>query len=280
MTFEKRSYSVANTFPDHFIMDELVTERTQQLEAPGMAVAELGVSDKNWVMRYNDFVPKLQGRREALCALGNGYFVTRACAPESQANSIHFPGTYIAGVYNRLTTNIAGLTLKHEDLINAPNWLPLTFKIEGGAWFELEKTQIISYQQDLNLQEGVLYRQIRFKDDEGRETGLSERRFVHMQYCHLAGLEIKLAAHNWSGVLTVRGALDGRILNAIGVYTSLEKDKKHLKSTETSVIDDILYLKVQTTQSEITIAEAAGISVFRNDNQKPLSAPILSKLVM
>ncbi len=241
----------------------------QSSEPPGMAVAALGISDKNWVVRYGQFIPKLEGRREALCAMGNGYFVTRAAAPESQANSTHFPGTYFAGVYNRITTDIAGRTLEHEDLVNAPNWLPLTFKIEENRWFELEKAQILSYQQELNLREGILYRNIRFKDEKGRESSLTERRFVHMRHRHLAGLETKLIAHNWSGALTVRSALDGRILNATGVYTTLEKDKKHLEPIEASVTDDILYLKMQTTQSHVTIAEAASTSVLSNN--KPVT---------
>ncbi len=237
---------------------------------PGMAQAEMGVSDKNWVVSYNDFDSHIEGRREALCALGNGYFVTRASAPESQANGIHSPGTYLAGLYNRIQTDIAGLKLEHEDLVNTPNWLALTFQIEEGSWFELEKTQIISYQQDLNLRQGILYRNIRFKDEVGRETSISERRFVHMRHYHLAGLETILTAHNWSGKLTIRSALDGRVLNATGVYTSLEKDRKHLEPIESSVDDDILYLKMKTTQSHITIAEAAHTKVFRNDKIKSI----------
>src|SRR4029077_10501587 len=108
-----------------------------------------------------------------------------------------------------------------------------------------------------------------FKDESGRETSLTERRFVHMRHCHLAGLETKLTAHNWSGKITVRSALDGRVLNAIGMYTPLEKDKRHLEPIEASITDDILYLKMQTIQSHVTIAEAASTSVFSND--KPIA---------
>ena len=232
---------------------------------PGMAQAELGVSDKNWVISYKDFDAKLQGRREALCAIGNGYFVTRAAAAEAQANAIHFPGTYFAGVYNRLVTNIAGRSVEHEDLVNVPNWLCLSFKIEDGNWFELEKTQIISYQQDLNLRQGILYRKILFKDELGRETSIAEKRFVHMRHSHIAGLESIITAHNWSGRLTIRSALDGRVLNATGIYTSLEKDKKHLEAVESSVNDDVLFLKMQTKQSHIIIAEAARTVILLND---------------
>ena len=228
---------------------------------PGMASVDLGVSDKNWVVNYNTFVHELQGRREALCALGNGYFVTRATAAESKANKIHFPGTYVAGIYNRIKTEIAGSSLEHEDLVNMPNWLVLTFKVEDDPWFELEKVEILSYEQDLNLHEGILYRNVRFRDQRGRETSLSERRFVHMRHYHLAGLETKITAHNWSGMLTVHSALDAQVINNSGVYTSLKKDKKHLIPIESSINDDIVYLKVQTIQSHVAVAEAARTNV-------------------
>jgi alpha,alpha-trehalase len=34
---------------------------------------------------------------------------------------VNYPGTYVAGLYNRLRTPIAGRTLENEDLVNAPN---------------------------------------------------------------------------------------------------------------------------------------------------------------
>ena len=55
-----------------------------------------------WLLRYNGFDPRSEGLREALCALGNGRFVTRGAAPEARADDVHYPGTYVAGVFNRL----------------------------------------------------------------------------------------------------------------------------------------------------------------------------------
>ena len=54
----------------------------------------------NWKIIFNEFEPEKESLREALCAVGNGYFVTRGAAPESCASEIHYPGTYMAGVYN------------------------------------------------------------------------------------------------------------------------------------------------------------------------------------
>jgi len=51
----------------------------------------------SWKLIYEDFQPSKESLREALCTLGNGYFATRGAAPESEADKIHYPGTYLAG---------------------------------------------------------------------------------------------------------------------------------------------------------------------------------------
>jgi len=66
-----------------------------------------------WILEYDGFDPKEESLREALCTLGNGYFATRGAAPESRADSIHYPGTYLAGGYNRLQTEIAGRVIEN-----------------------------------------------------------------------------------------------------------------------------------------------------------------------
>ena len=45
-----------------------------------------------WTLVYDDFDPGRQGLREALCALGNGYFVTRGALPEAKADEVNYPG--------------------------------------------------------------------------------------------------------------------------------------------------------------------------------------------
>ena len=80
---------------------------------------------KQWILAYEGFDPDAEGEREALCTLGNGYFATRGTAPEAVADGTHYPGTYVAGVYNRLVTEFAGRVVENESLVNAPNWLPV-----------------------------------------------------------------------------------------------------------------------------------------------------------
>jgi len=73
-----------------------------------------------WSLEYDGYDPAEEGQREALCALGNGFFATRGAAPESRADSVHNPGTYAAGCYNRLRDEIAGHVVENESMVNLP----------------------------------------------------------------------------------------------------------------------------------------------------------------
>ena len=214
------------------------------------------------VLVFDRFEPGQEGLRETLCTLGNGYFATRGASPESNADGVHYPGTYAVGCYNRLTTQIAGREVQNEDLVNLPNWLPLTFRIEGGPWFDLGAAEILSFRQALNLDQGLLSRNIRFRDQSGRVTRLEERRLVNMREPHLAALQLTIAPENWSGRLDVRSAIDGRVVNA-GVARYRGLANQHLVPLSCDSIDDEgIWLKVQASQSEIRIALAARTRVY------------------
>src|SRR5439155_23384347 len=63
-----------------------------------------GLMDSGWTWSYEGYDPQAERLRESLCTLGNGYFATRGAATETLAGSSHYPGTYAAGCYNRLTS--------------------------------------------------------------------------------------------------------------------------------------------------------------------------------
>lgn len=173
-----------------------------------------------WSLAYDGYDPAEEGQREALCTLGNGFFATRGAAPESGADQVHNPGTYAAGCYNRLKDEIAGQVVENESLVNLPNWLMLTFAIDESPWFELDRAEVLSFGQELDLRRGILTRRMQVRDPVGRSTQLMQRRFVHMEQPHLAGLETTITALNWSGRLRVRSGVDGAVENT-GVKRSM-----------------------------------------------------------
>lgn len=218
-----------------------------------------------WSLAFEDFDPAQEGIREALCTLGNGYFATRGAVAWSVADDLHYPGTYLAGGYNRLRTDIAGRVVENEDLVNFPNWLALEFRIDGEDWFEVRTTKLLSYHQELDLRHGMLLRSISFEDGQGRRSTLKERRLISMGDMHLGALELALTADNWSAGVTVRSALDGRVVNT-GAKLYRKFNNKHLEPLAGKAVgEDSVYLMVRTCQSNIHVAQAARTRAFLDE---------------
>ncbi len=219
-----------------------------------------------WVWRYEGYEPSQERLREALCTLGNGYFATRGAAPEARAGEHHYPGTYAAGCYNRLLSEVAGRQVENEDLVNLPNWLPLRFRVaseKGSAarWFTPEEGYLLEYRQSLDLRAGALTRHMRVHTCGKRSLLVVQHRLVHMADPHLAVLRAEFTSDGWSGELDVESGLDGDIRNS-GVERYRALGGHHLIRMHTGAVDPAtLWLRCRTSTSDIRIACAARTRV-------------------
>ncbi len=208
---------------------------------------------------------------EALFTLGNGYLGTRGAMPEASGSKIHYPGTYIAGVYNKLETLIAGRRVVNEDFVNCPNWLYLNYHLNDGRWFDLQNVKILAFRQELNLRRGLLLRLLRWQDEKGRITEILTRRLVSMAEPHYAGIQCVLRPKNYSGEVLFRSGLDGSVTNA-GVERYRQLNSKHLEPVSHGNFGpDGVYLQMQTNQTKIQITEALRTRVFAGEQELPLN---------
>lgn len=239
-------------------------------------VAQAAQPSSAWSLIYEHYDPGAEKLREALCTVGNGCFATRGAAPESVAGAIHYPGTYAAGVYNRLSDDLPAGMVENESLVNLPNWLPLTFRIDDGENFDIDAVEILAFRQILDLRRAVLIRDIRFRDAHGRTTKLRQRRFVSMDRPHVCALETSVLAEDWSGRVEFSSVLDGEVANT-GVDRYRELAGRHLTAHETSApTPDSVLLRVQTNQSRVQIAMAARTTVWRGNEQLPAHRDLVS----
>ncbi len=227
------------------------------------------MASKAWDFTFEGYDPQSEKFRESLCTVGNGYFATRGAAPESKAGQVHYPGTYAAGVYNRLVDNVSGTAIDNESLVNLPNWLALTFRIDGGGWLDIDAVTVLSYRQTLDLRSAVLTREVRFCDDAGRTSSLTQQRFVAMHMPHVGALQTTIVAEDWSGTIEIRSTLDGNVTNSL-VERYRDLANEHLGSVEKREIsDNSVLLTVQTTQSRVPVAMAARSTVWRDGAPVP-----------
>jgi Glycosyl hydrolase family 65, N-terminal domain len=73
-----------------------------------VAELDLGISESDpWLLVFEGFDLAHETHREALPTLGNGYVATRGAMAWRVDDGVQLPGTYLAGVYNRLTSRVA-----------------------------------------------------------------------------------------------------------------------------------------------------------------------------
>ncbi|MBD4426778.1 family 65 glycosyl hydrolase, partial [Xanthomonas citri pv. citri] len=89
---------------------------------------------------------------------------------------------------------------------------------------------------EMDLRRGVLSRTMTFEDEQGRRTTLHTRQFTSLANRHLAAIELTVVAENWSGDLTVRSKIEGRVAN-LNVSDDRTLANQHLEPVQAREID-------------------------------------------
>ncbi|WP_081793257.1 beta-phosphoglucomutase family hydrolase [Intrasporangium chromatireducens] len=245
------------------------TGRRQALEAAGADLVVTTVSELDlgalradpWMLVYEGFDPAHEAHREALTTLANGYLGTRGAAPERAADGVHYPGSYLAGVYNRLTSTVHGRQVEDESLVNAPNWLVLDLRIGQGGWWSAGALAVTHERRELNLRTGVLTRTAVLTDEADHRIRVTQRRVVSMARPHLACLETTVVAEGWTGAVSILSGVDTGVRNGnVPEYRGLAD--RHLRTVGVKRVGpETLVTEVETTQSHVRIATAARTTI-------------------
>ena len=216
-----------------------------------------------WMLEYHDYDPKKEKSRESLLTVGNGYLGTRGAMEETIASETNYPGTYIAGLYNRMTSKVAGENIENEDFVNIPNWLYINFRIEEGEWFDINNWEIVSVKRALDFSNGELSKVMVVRDKAGRETQITSKRIASMSNPHLLAVRYSLLPLNYSAEVEVKSTVNGNIIND-GVPRYRDLNQKHLTQLAQESNKKGGWLKVKTIQSEIEIVEAVKHKILLN----------------
>lgn len=227
-----------------------------------VAELDLGVIRSDpWLLAFEGFDPSHETHREALTTLGNGYMATRGAMPEHVDDGLHYPGTYLGGIYNRLVSIVEGEARVDEELVNVPNWLPFDIAIERGGWWSVGGLTEHEERRELDLRGGVLTRSARLVDASGRVVHLVQRRLVSMDRPHLAAMETTLVAEGWSGEVSIRSGVDTSVVNGNAVESD-QLANRHLVDLAVEHLGNTLLVEVETTQSKVRIATAARTTLI------------------
>lgn len=158
-------------------------------------------SDLDWILVEDGFTLAREHEVESLLAIGNGYVGSRASLAEGCALSA--PATFVAGVFTGKPGSV-------PELAATADWSRLSITVEGHA-LRLDRGRQLDHRRILDLRQGMLWREWRHQDADGRITRLRELRFASLADRHLLVQSVTLTAENYSGRVTIdastRGAL-------------------------------------------------------------------------
>jgi HAD superfamily hydrolase (TIGR01509 family) len=223
-----------------------------------------GIREDSWNLTYYGFDPSEEKLRETLTTVGNGYFGIRGCFAGERADEvIHYPGTYVAGVYNTLPSQVYRRTVYNKDLVNCPNWLLVELKIGDGEFLRIGQMDILSYRHNLDMRRGVMTRHVTVRDEEGRVTRIETERIASMAQPHVGALRYRVTPRNYSERLTIRSSLDGTVIN-FGVPRYRDLNSRHLSPISVVKQQRGVSLHVRTINSRINICMHAKTALYRD----------------
>jgi alpha,alpha-trehalase len=236
---------------------------------PGWGRASGGRAMSGWTLAYDGYEPGREGVREALCTLGNGYFCTRARRPTRTTTARTTPAPTSRGSTTGRPRGWRGATWRTRIWSTCRTGCRSPAGSTAGRGCGSTRWRSWTTARSLTCGRGCCGA-LRLRDGEGRVLGWSERRFVSMAEKHMAGLEVTLAAENWSGRLEIRSGLDGGVVNNnVARYRTLER--RHLEPLGTDTVGEaVMRLRARTAQSRVEVVEAARTLVFRDG--APLAA--------
>jgi kojibiose phosphorylase len=202
-------------------------------------------TEYSWLIKEEGWVKSLQAVRESQFALGNGFLGSRAVLEEmpSEAKS----GTYIAGLYDRIGSQVA-------ELVNLPN--PFNFKIMvDGEKLGVITMDVAEHRRILNLRHGLLCRHTVFQDRKKRRYDYQSLRFLSMHTKNVGVMQIVLTPLDAGIEASIETGIDTSVYNT-GTVT--EGRKKHFRIKEVGQFKNEGYLVVETFAKSHTVIFRSG----------------------
>ncbi len=156
-----------------------------------------------WVVTEDGFDPKFVGWKETVFTIGNGYVGVRGAFEEGYPGDK--PVTLVHGLFDNAP-------IVFTELVNIPNWLDFHLVIQGET-FRLDRGELLAYRRALDLRNGVVIRQLRWRSPAGNTADLLFERFASLDSPHLLVLRCQVTPVDFSGPVELHAGLNSHVEN-------------------------------------------------------------------
>jgi maltose phosphorylase len=226
-----------------------------------------------WSIVENSFDRQNVPTSESIFSIGNGYMGQRANFEEDYSGKT-LQGTYIGGIYYPDKTRVGwwknGYPEYFAKVLNAPNWIGISIKINGEL-LDLNKAEITDFYRELNMKEGWLKRSFTAELSNGNVVNIEALRFVSMQRKEIATIQYNIKAVNFSGGLEIVSYIDAGIKNKDANY-----DEYFWKINNISNNQDIGFVSAETLKTSFGVCTAMQNTFMLNGKAVEIEKQIIS----
>ncbi|WP_150270051.1 glycoside hydrolase family 65 protein [Paenibacillus tepidiphilus] len=176
---------------------------------------------EEWNLSEDAYEDEHNQRSESVFALGNGYIGMRGNFEEGYHGTLgtSVAGNYLNGFHDwepvRYPEGAYGYPDRNYAMLNVADARIIELDIAGQT-FHLGHGTIHRYRRWLDMQGGMLHREVDWESPAGHRVRLRIRRMVPLRHKHLAVIDYEVTALNFGGALTLRSGIDGEIVKTAG----------------------------------------------------------------
>ncbi len=211
------------------------------------AVAEL-TRDPSWLLVDEGFTLAREHEVESLFAIGNGYVGNRGSLAEGSALSA--PATFVSGVFefDQRPGAVPGLFV-------LPDWTGIRAWILGQP-LSMEQGETLDHRRILDLRRGLLWREWRHRDPNGRITRVVAFRLASLADRHLLAQSVVFTPENYSGEVRLETCIE--LAPNVLSFTPSEDYKARRNATRPNVLP----LTLRSPGRDVVVALAAASQVI------------------
>jgi len=170
----------------------------------------------NWSIIEEGFDANSVKSSESLFSIGNGAMGQRANFEEHYSGAT-FQGSYIAGVYYPDKTKVGwwknGYPEYFAKVLNAPNWIGMSFNLNGENLDLAACKEISSFRRELNMKEGVYYRSFVATLKNDLQIEVKIKRFLSLDLDELGAIDYQITPLNGDLEIVYKPYIDAGVHN-------------------------------------------------------------------
>ncbi|HUI84863.1 MAG TPA: glycosyl hydrolase family 65 protein [Candidatus Binatia bacterium] len=182
-------------------------ERELQARDPALSVlpSNFCTSDPRWLLLDEGFTLAREHETESLFAIANGYMGNRGSLAEGSRLSA--PATFVAGIFEQFDTpgSVPALMV-------LPDWTGVRIWIDRRP-LTMQQGEVLEHRRILDFRHGVLWREWRHRDSDGRITRLVTFRLASLADRHLLLHCVTFIAENYNSVIRFESSMETTDLN-------------------------------------------------------------------